>query len=76
MSVRNVVGFIWAIFSGIITLRVLNPLYNIIFGLTWDNNMLMYAMQFVFAVFIFAVCFFIPFRTFTEFADERGYDID
>lgn len=76
ISVRNIVAFIWLVFSGIITLRVLNPIYNLIFGLTWENLLLKYSLQFIFGIFIFAVCFFIPFRAFTDVSDRMGWDID
>lgn len=76
MSVRNIIAFIWAVFSGIIVLRVTNPIYNILFGLTWENLLLKYGLQLIFAIFVFAVIFFIPFKAFTEYADRRGIDID
>lgn len=77
LSVRNVIAFIWLIFSGIIALRVLNPIWNVLFSsLTWNSALLKYSMEFVIAIFIFAVVFFIPFRAFTNVSDKMEWDID
>lgn len=72
MSIDNVIGFIWAVFSGIITLRVANPLYNTLFGaLNWSNHLLLkYALQLIFGVIVFGVAFFIPFKIFTTIKNE------
>lgn len=78
MSVNNVIGFIWAVFSGIITLRLANPLYNTIFGLDWGFSftarMSKYGLMIIFGVIMFGAIFYIPFRVFTEVYEgvERG----
>lgn len=77
MSVTNVIGFIWACFAGILTLRITNPLYSMIFGLNWATPnigsigmLTKYGMMIMFGVFIFAVAFFIPFKAFTTIKDK------
>ncbi len=72
MSINNVIGFIWAVFSGIITLRVFNPLYNTIFGtLDWSNHLITkYGLMLVAGMIVFGVCFFVPFKVFTTIREE------
>lgn len=77
MSVKNIVGLIWASFVGIFYIRVLNPFYDILFtSFSWENLILKFILQIVFMFFVFAVGFFLPFKAFTEYADERGWNID
>lgn len=73
MSIDNVIGFIWAVFSGIITLRVANPLYDVLFStLDWSGHLItMYALMLGFMIIIFGICFFIPFKIFTTI--KRDY---
>lgn len=77
ISVRNVVGLIWAGFVGILAIRVINPIYDIMFGsLTWNNPILKFSLEIIFMIAVFGVGFFVPFKVFTEYCDERGWDID
>lgn len=74
MSVNNVIGFIWAVFSGIIWLRLANPLYNAIFGLDWGFSttaiMTKYGLMIIFGVILFGAVFFIPFKIFTTIRED------
>lgn len=72
MNIDNVIEFIWAVFSGIITLRVFNPLYNTIFGtLDWSGHLITkYGLMLVAGIIVFGVVFFIPFKVFTTIKND------
>jgi len=77
ISIRNIIGFIWAGFVGILVIRIANPLYDIMFtSLSWNNPILKFSLEIIFMIMIFGIGFFVPFKALTEYCDERGWDID
>lgn len=74
VSVKNVIQFIWFGFSGILTLRLTNPLYNILFSLDWSGSwtarVTSWILKIGFAIFIFGVAFFLPIQKLTNVGDK------
>lgn len=73
MSINNVLGFIWAVFSGIIALRLGNVFYDMIFGgLNWSGHLITkYALLISFSIIIFGIVFFVPFKVYTTMTEDK-----
>lgn len=77
VSVRNIVAFIWACFVGILLIYIVYPFWNVFFGsMLWNNLILKYTMEIVVMLFVFTVGFYVPFKAFTSYSEERGWNID
>jgi hypothetical protein len=72
IGIKNVIGTIWACFTALIIFYIGNPIYDMVFGLVWDNLFLKYTMEILFMMFFFIVAFVLPFQKFTNYLDSKG----